>query len=123
MQMTTTGPLEAAAPISKFIVILPADRKWFRHVYGLALTGWTCGTLSLLTFIIDGSDQAGRMMVPALLMAVLFLAKIAYLGTEVPQVLNIFKNFGIGGRGTIGAAWHSQEEEMESSCPFYALSG
>ena len=78
----------SALPLSRlrFIVIIPADRKWFRHVYGLALTICVLVSLSLFTFVADTEDTVGRMTVPVLLMAVLFLAKMSHYGQSTPQV-------------------------------------
>ena len=84
--MTQTGPLESAGPISKYIVILPADRKFMRHVYGMVLTTCVMSTLSLLVFLIGFEDKLGRMSVPCFLMMVLFLAKLSFYGGDMPQV-------------------------------------
>ena len=52
------------------MVIIPADRKWFRHVYGLVFTAFVLGTLSIFAFALPTEETSGRMMVPTLLMAV-----------------------------------------------------
>lgn len=78
--LATTTPLEAPQAISKFIAVVPATRKWHRHVHRLVPLLVILNAASIFVFFLPAKEMAARMATSLLILASILLVKIMRMG-------------------------------------------
>jgi len=92
----TTTPLEAPQPISKFVVVMPAVRKWSQHCIRFVPLLLVLNVASLFLFCVPVEQLAPRLIGSLLLLLATVLAKLTVRAWPTTQQLSWLDTYYFG---------------------------